>query len=221
MAVCPTVGHVASDLGRMAGGSAARIQTVGTPVLKFRVGDPQRARRLNNCGIRKMESLSVKAVADVATGYDALATKEEMLRRADSYFATDSRPIVLFDGVCNFCNAGVNFVLDNDPEGLVRMAALQSEAGKALLLRAGRSSEDLSSLVLVEKDRSYIKSEGVLRTAQYLGNVLPPLGSLGLLFPLFFRDFVYDNVANNRYSILGRRDQCRVSDARFNDRFVV
>ena len=99
MAVCPTVGHVASDLGRMAGGSAARIQTVGTPVLKFRVGDPQRARRLNNCGIRKMESLSVKAVADVATGYDALATKEEMLRRADSYFATDSRPIVLFDGM--------------------------------------------------------------------------------------------------------------------------
>jgi predicted DCC family thiol-disulfide oxidoreductase YuxK len=37
----------------------------------------------------------------------------------------------------------------------------------------------------------------------------------------FFRDFVYDNVANNRYSILGRRDQCRVSDARFDDRFVV
>ena len=35
----------------------------------------------------------------------------------------------------------------------VRMAALQSEAGRALLLRAGRSSDDLSSLVLVEKDR--------------------------------------------------------------------
>lgn len=33
------------------------------------------------------------------------------------------------------------------------MAALQSDAGKALLLRAGRSSDDLSSLVLVEKDR--------------------------------------------------------------------
>lgn len=166
-----------------------------------------------------MESASVRAVADVSTDY--VASEDEMLRRADSYFATDSRPVVLFDGVCNFCNASVNFLLDNDPEGRVRMAALQSEAGKALLLRAGRSADDLSSLVLVEKDRSYIKSEGVLRTAQYLGNALPPLGSLGLLFPLFFRDFVYDNVANNRYSILGRRDQCRVSDARFDDRFVV
>lgn len=101
------------------------------------------------------------------------------------------------------------------------MSALQSEAGKALLLRSGRSPENISSLVLVEKDGSYIKSEGVLRSAKYLGNLLPPLGSFGLLLPLFFRDFVYDNVADNRYSIFGRRNVCRVSDERFNDRFVM
>lgn len=35
----------------------------------------------------------------------------------------------------------------------LRFAPLQSEAGKALLLRSGRSSHDISSLVLVEIDR--------------------------------------------------------------------
>jgi hypothetical protein len=43
-----------------------------------------------------MESASVRAVADVSTDY--VASEDEMLRRADSYFATDSRPVVLFDG---------------------------------------------------------------------------------------------------------------------------
>lgn len=102
MAACRTVGQIASDLGRIAGGPhAARIQSVGAPALKLRLGVPQRARRLNNrcMSVRKMENLSVRAVADVATDYGAVASEKEMLRRADSYFATDSRPIVLFDGM--------------------------------------------------------------------------------------------------------------------------
>ncbi|CAK9869078.1 unnamed protein product [Sphagnum jensenii] len=139
---------------------------------------------------------------------------------ADAYFASDSRPIVLFDGVCNMCNGGVNFVLDNDPVGRIRFAALQSEAGRALLLRSGRAPDDISSLVLVEKDRSYIKSEGVLRTAQYLQSLFPPIASIALLFPLFFRDFVYESIADNRYSVFGQTNVCRMSDAQFKERFI-
>ncbi|CAM6000530.1 unnamed protein product [Sphagnum balticum] len=129
--------------------------------------------------------------------------------KADAYFASDSRPILLFDGVCNMCNGGVNFVLDNDPVGRLRFAALQSGAGRALLLRSGRAPDDISSLVLVEKDRSYIKSEGVLRTAQYLQSLFPPIASIALLFPLFFRDFVYESIADNRYSVFGQTNVIR------------
>ena len=52
--------------------------------------------------------LSVRAIAEVASieseGYGAAVMSEEemMLRKADSYFATDSRPIVLFDGTSEF-----------------------------------------------------------------------------------------------------------------------
>ena len=65
------------------------------------------------------------------------------------YFRDDSRPVILFDGVCNLCNGGVNFILDWDKQAVYRLAALQSIAGRELLRRAGRSPDDLSSIVLV------------------------------------------------------------------------
>jgi DCC1-like thiol-disulfide oxidoreductase len=57
---------------------------------------------------------------------------------AQFFTVEDARPVILFDGSCNLCNGGVQFMLDWDTEGKYRMAALQSDAGKALLLRSGR-----------------------------------------------------------------------------------
>ncbi|OWM78264.1 hypothetical protein CDL15_Pgr015083 [Punica granatum] len=71
-----------------------------------------------------------------------------------SFFEGDSRPIMLFDGVCNLCNGGVRFVRANDRNRRIRFEALQSEAGRNLLRRSGREPDDISSVVLVEKDRS-------------------------------------------------------------------
>ncbi|KAH7301952.1 hypothetical protein KP509_23G049800 [Ceratopteris richardii] len=142
------------------------------------------------------------------------------VERADSYFLSDSRPIILFDGVCNLCNGGVNMVLDNDPKETMRFAALQSDAGKALLIRSGRSPDDISSIVLIEKDRSYIKSEAVLRIADYLRVPFPIIAAMLTPFPLFLRDVVYDTVASNRYNIFGKTSTCRLSDRSYKDRFI-
>ena len=37
--------------------------------------------------------------------------------------------IVLFDGVCNFCNGAVNFIIQHDDEKKFQFAPLQSEFG--------------------------------------------------------------------------------------------
>lgn len=58
----------------------------------------------------------------------------------DEYFQDDLRPVILFDGNCNLCNGGVQFVLDYDKDGVFRFASLQSDAGKALLRRCGRQA---------------------------------------------------------------------------------
>ncbi|KAH9625050.1 hypothetical protein KSS87_020803, partial [Heliosperma pusillum] len=83
----------------------------------------------------------------------------------------------------------------------IRYEALQSEAGKKLLQRSGRSPDDISSVVLVEKDRSYIKSEAVLKIMEYINLPFPQLALFLHLVPLFIRDFAYDNLADNRYNL--------------------
>ncbi|PIN10853.1 hypothetical protein CDL12_07800 [Handroanthus impetiginosus] len=81
----------------------------------------------------------------------------DWVKETASFFGQDSRPIMLFDGVCNLCNGGVKFVRDNDRQRNIRFEALQSEAGKKLLQRSGRAPDDISSVVLVEKDRYIVR----------------------------------------------------------------
>ena len=111
-------------------------------------------------------------------------------------------------------------MLDWDTQGKCRFAALQSPAGRALLERSGRSPEDISSIVLVEYSESYVKSEAILRIAQRLDIPFALLATLGLLVPLPILNGVYDQVATNRYSFFGQSNECRLSDDRFNERFV-
>ncbi|KAL4426672.1 hypothetical protein ABPG77_004728 [Micractinium sp. CCAP 211/92] len=153
-----------------------------------------------------------------ATG--AADTRHQPQQSGDEFFATDQRPIILFDGVCNLCNGGVNFMLAWDREGRFRFAALQSDTGRALLRRAGRSPDDISSIVLVERQAAYTKSAAILRIAAGLQAPLPLVAAALDGFPRPFKDWFYDQVADNRYSIFGRTSACRLSDPRFEDRFV-
>ncbi|CAO2815268.1 unnamed protein product [Amaranthus hypochondriacus] len=134
----------------------------------------------------------------------------DWVEATSNFFDKDSRPIMLFDGVCNLCNGGVKFVRDNDRNRKIRYEALQSEAGKKLLRRSGRAPDDISSVVLVEKERSYIKSEAVLKIMEYIDLPFPQLAFFIKFVPLFIRDFAYDNVANNRYTIFGKSESCEI-----------
>jgi len=145
---------------------------------------------------------------------------------SDRVFKDDQRPVILFDGVCNLCNGAVNLALDWDPKGKLRFSALQSNVGRALLEQNGRRCDDISSIVLVTKSGAYTKSDAVLRISQELAPPflpgLKPLSAIGLFaVPKILRDLIYDGVADNRYNLMGIRDQCRFdADGEFEDRFV-
>lgn len=131
--------------------------------------------------------------------------------------------MVLFDGVCNLCNNAVNLALDWDPNGRLRFAALQSAVGQALLQKNGRKAGDIRSIVLVNPDGAYIKSDAVLKITEALSPpFLPVAAILGrVLVPPFIRDLIYDQVADNRYQLMGKRDVCRLdAGGEFDDRFV-
>jgi hypothetical protein len=65
-----------------------------------------------------------------------------------------------------------------------------------------------------------IKSEAVLKIAQYLQLPLPAAAALALAFPLRLRDTVYDNIAERRYDFFGKSNECRLSDGTFESRFL-
>lgn len=200
-------------------------RTLNLPVLisnrGFRVGDRPWIRRERSTFSSSVVGLAAREAAGaVASVADTEISPAKLEKSGDSYFMTDTRPVILFDGVCNMCNGGVNFMLDNDKEGKLRFAALQSEAGRALLVKSGRAPDDISSIVLADKDRSYIKSEAILRIAQCLSFPYPAAAFLGLIVPMFLRDAFYDTVADNRYSVFGKSNACRVSDPGFAARFI-
>lgn len=142
-----------------------------------------------------------------------------------SLFAQDSRPIVLYDGVCNMCNGAVNVAVQSDSDSrLLRFAALQSDVGRGLLVFCGREAEDLSSMVVVQSDgKCLLKSEAALFVGRQLDGA-PFLQSLSevacKVLPRGLRDAAYGVVAENRYNFLGKRKELRVGEAGKEDWFL-
>jgi predicted DCC family thiol-disulfide oxidoreductase YuxK len=67
----------------------------------------------------------------------------------------DTKVLVLFDGVCNFCNDAVLWMIDRDPRERLQFASLQSELGQRVVRERGLPGE-LRSMALVEGERSYV-----------------------------------------------------------------
>lgn len=103
---------------------------------------------------------------------------------------------IIFDGVCGFCNAYVQFVIRHDPHGYFSFVSAQSTPGR--LLRANRVATDIDSIVLVEDNRVYLKSEAVLQIARRLAAPWRYVWWLRWL-PQRFRDGLYDQFARRRY----------------------
>ena len=127
--------------------------------------------------------------------------------------------IILFDGVCNMCNASVNFIIDRDKANKFKFASLQSETGKNLLVKFQKDAEKLDSVVLITGGKLYDKSSAALKIA----SMLPfpyPLSILFRVIPKTLRDIVYDYIAKNRYKWFGKKDACRIPDAETKSRFL-
>jgi len=175
-----------------------------------------------------VRSLSLKSSISTIQSLASSAPTEERTEDINEWeyicrniFSEDKRPVILFDGVCNLCNGAVNFALDNDTIGCLRFASLQSEVGRALLLKSNKDPDDMSSLVLVTETDSYFKADAALRIISKLnGNrLLSTVGNIGPFFPKFFNNYVYDLVAKNRYKF-GEYNSCRLDGEPFMDRFI-
>lgn len=129
------------------------------------------------------------------------------------------KPVLLFDGVCNLCNYWVNFVIDRDPEGRVMFAALQSDAGRQLLMQYNLDPEAMDTVVLIDNGKVYQRSDAIIRLSSHMKGGVRLLRT-GVVFPRFVRDVIYNAVARKRYKWFGKRDQCRMPDPELKGRFL-
>ncbi len=127
--------------------------------------------------------------------------------------------IVVFDGVCNFCNGAVNFIIRRDPAAKFQFAPMQSEAAQRLMEQHGVSAEEDETMLLIEGDRCLVRTDAALAIARELNWPWPAFSPFRYL-PQGFRDWFYRKVARNRYRWFGRKNQCMVPDESVQARFV-
>jgi predicted DCC family thiol-disulfide oxidoreductase YuxK len=130
--------------------------------------------------------------------------------------------VLLYDGVCGFCNRSVQTIIRHDRRREMRFAALQSQYGKAVVARHPEL-QNVDSLVLVEKadgaERVFTHSAGALRVAAYLGGWWK-LFLAAYIIPRPVRDFFYNLFARYRYRLFGKYDSCPIPSPEVRSRFV-
>lgn len=140
--------------------------------------------------------------------------------------------VVLFDGVCNFCNGAVNFIIRHDREKKFRFAPLQSEYGEQMRAKFN-IGDDVDSIILVEREASpdptapmkfevstaFLHSTAGLKIANALG--FPwSLGFVFIIVPTPIRDWFYKLFAKYRYRLFGKKDVCMMPTPEIRERFL-
>jgi len=137
---------------------------------------------------------------------------------------TADSPILLYDGVCGFCNKTVQMVIDYDKRGTMRFAALQSDFGQEVIKRHPKL-KGVDSVIFVERstataeERVFIRSHAALRVAAYLGGFWK-LFLAAYIIPAPVRDFLYDLFARYRYKVFGKYDSCMLPPQSVRARFL-
>jgi len=127
--------------------------------------------------------------------------------------------IILFDGVCNLCNASVSFVIERDKKNVFQFASLQSSFGQEVLKKHQLSSSDFDSMILLQNGTIYQRSDAALRIAKELSSAWKLLYGF-IIVPRFIRNGVYNFVARNRYKWFGKQDACMIPTPELKAKFI-
>ena len=131
-----------------------------------------------------------------------------------------NKQIILFDGVCNFCNASVLKVIKYDKTNIFLFASLQSDTGKKITNHFKIDTKKVDSIILIEsKTNFYIKSTAALKIAKHFRGFWV-LFQFFWILPTSFRDFFYSYIAKNRYKWFGKKESCMIPTLELKSKFI-
>lgn len=130
------------------------------------------------------------------------------------------KKIILFDGVCNLCDATVQRVIEHDKKDVFRFAAIQSEIGKEIINHIGIDTAKTDSIILYEPGHAYYyKAEAAMKIAKQMGGWFSIVGWFNFL-PEWISNGVYDYVARNRYKWYGKKNECMIPTPELKAKFL-
>ncbi|MGG8496863.1 thiol-disulfide oxidoreductase DCC family protein [Tenacibaculum sp. TC6] len=131
-----------------------------------------------------------------------------------------NKKVILFDGVCNFCNSTVLKIIKLDKNNHFVFTSLQSDTGKEITSYLGIDTSTIDSIVLYEPSVSYeIKSTAAIKIMADFGSFWK-LAKILLIIPTRLRDVVYDYIAKNRYAWFGKKDACMIPSPELKNKFI-
>ena len=131
----------------------------------------------------------------------------------------DNRPVIVFDGVCNLCNAAVQFVIKHDTKKYFQFASLQGTYGRQILADLPESYSSLKTFILIEDGKVFTRSTAALRVARKLATPVNWLYGF-MIVPAFIRNAVYNFISKNRYRWFGKKDACMIPTQELKNRFL-
>lgn len=132
-----------------------------------------------------------------------------------------NKKIILFDGLCNLCDASVQFIIKRDKKDVFCFVALQSTLGHEIIQHLGIDTQKVDSIVLYnpEKNTYSYKSQAVFEIASHLGGIYY-VTLIFSFFPASITNVIYDFIAKNRYRWLGKKESCFVPTPNIKIKFL-
>ncbi|GJL93449.1 thiol-disulfide oxidoreductase DCC family protein [Hyphococcus sp.] len=132
----------------------------------------------------------------------------------------DSHPLLIFDGECVLCSSGVQWMIERDPQGDTKFAAIQEPVPRGLYVHYGLDPKEFDSFMVLADGQPYLRWRGVCAAGRLLPAPWKWLGAAGRLIPDFIGDAIYDFIQRNRIGWFGKRDACMMPDDLMRSRFL-
>ena len=114
-----------------------------------------------------------------------------------------SKIVIYYDGICFVCSSAIDALIKMDKNNILYFSPLQSNYAKSSINK--EFLKEMDSVIVIKNEKIFSKSYAAFVVLRELRS---PLRYLFYLVPTFFADFIYDFIANRRYSWFGKKEEC-------------
>ena len=129
------------------------------------------------------------------------------------------KPIVIFDGVCGFCDRFVALALKNDTGATLLFTPNRSNFGASLCQRLNLTEESERTIIVVIGERVLRRSDAIFFISERLGQPYSYLAFFKII-PRFLRDSVYRIVAAVRRLVPFSHSKCELLPPELKKRVI-